>query len=163
RLNGDTFRFLAAEDVTRVMVNGALVVVLNRGQIYETILAGASTVTADKAILVTQYSNGTTFDGVTSDPFEVIIPPLEQFLPSYTITTPASGFSSNFVNVVAPSTTVGSVLLDGTPIPAASFTPIGTSGFQGAQLPITLGSHTLRAPLPFGLTTYGFDSFDSYG
>lgn len=163
RTGGDTFRVLASADVTSVFVNGAMVATLNRGQIYENVLTAASTITADKPVMVAQYSNSSSFDNVTSDPFEVLIPPFEQFLPGYTITTPATGFATNFVNVAAPAGAVGAITLDGAPIPAGDFTPIGASGFSGAQVPITLGSHTLAGPLPFGVTTYGFASFDSYG
>jgi uncharacterized protein (TIGR03382 family) len=163
RTAGDTFRILASQDATSVSIDGVPTTSLNRGHFYETVLTSASVINSDKPVLVTQYSNSSSFDGVTSDPFEVVVPPFEQFLASYTITTPASGFLANFVNVVTPTATVGSVLLDGIPIPAGSFSSIGSSGFSGAQVPIVLGGHTLSGPLPFGVIVYGFDSFDSYG
>jgi hypothetical protein len=93
----------------------------------------------------------------------MLIPPFEQFLAGYTVTTPASGFATNFINVVAPNAAVGSILLDGVAIPPAAYTPIGASGFSGAQRPVALGTHNLSGPLPFGAFMYGFDSFDSYG
>lgn len=163
RTGGDTFRVLAAQDVTTVSIDGSVIATLDRGGIYETILTNPATITADQPVLVTQYSNSSTFDGVTSDPFEVVIPPFEQFLASYTITTPATGFITNFVNVVAPNAAAGTIMLDGVVIPAANFTPIGSSGFSGTQEPITLGNHTLSGPIPFGITIYGFASYDSYG
>ncbi len=164
RLNGDTFRFLASTDNTVVKVNGTTVATLNRGRFFETIITGRSQVTSDKPILVAQYSNSSSYDNVTSDPFMMLIPPFEQFLGNYTITTPATGFAQNFVNVVAPSAAVGSIRLDGVIIPAASFIAVGSSGFSGAQVNIALGAHTLTSPnLPFGVFVYGFDSFDSYG
>jgi hypothetical protein len=163
RLNGDTFRFLASTADTEVRINGTLVATLDRGEVHEQIVSGAADIEATKPILVAQYSNGTNFDGVTSDPFMMLIPPSEQFLADYTITTPAVVFQTNFVNVVAPTAAVGSILLDGTAIPSASFTPIGSSGFSGAQVAIVPGSHRLTGSLPFGVFTYGFASFDSYG
>lgn len=163
RSGGDTFRVIASENGTNVAINGATVATLNRGQVHEQIIAGASVISADAPILVAQYSNGSTFDGVTSDPFMMLVPPFEQFLASYTVTTPATGFSSNFINLAVPDAAVGSVQLDGTVVPSSSFTPIGTSGFSAAQLPVELGSHTLDGPLPFGVLVYGFASFDSYG
>ena len=93
----------------------------------------------------------------------MLIPPFEQFLNKYTVTTPATGFATNFINVVAPNSAVGSTTLDGVAIPAAAFTAIGSSGFSGAQRPVALGSHTLGGPSPFGAFMYGFASFDSYG
>ncbi|HZC03371.1 MAG TPA: hypothetical protein VE844_19065 [Gammaproteobacteria bacterium] len=44
----------------------------------------------------------------------MLIPPFEQSLASYTVTTPASGFSTNFINIVAPAAAVGAITLDGT-------------------------------------------------
>jgi len=161
RTGGDTFRVLASQDVTTVSIDGAVAVTLNRGEIYETILSSPATITADAPVLVTQYSNSSGFDGVTSDPFQVVIPPFEQFLASYTITTPATGFTTNFVNVVAANAAIGTIMLDGIVIPAADFTPIGSSGFSGTQVAIALGSHALSGPIPFGITVYGFASYDS--
>lgn len=163
RQNGDTFRMVAGTNNTTVSINGAPVATLNRGQVHEQIVADPSHIVADKPILVAQYSNGSSYDNVTSDPFEVLIPPYEQFLASYTVTTPDSGFSQNFVNVVAPNSAVGNVTLDGTAIAAGNYTAIGTSGFSGATVAVSLGAHTLASTSPFGLTVYGFDSYDSYG
>lgn len=164
RRGGDTFRFLAAVNGTQVSVNGAVVATLNKGQFHERIINGSSVITATQPILVAQYSNSTSFDNVTSDPFMMLIPPYEQFLGNYTVSTPATGFRINFINVVAPNAAVGSVKLDGNVIPATSFTPIGSSGFSGAQLQVGLGTHNLTGGgFPFGVFVYGFDDFDSYG
>lgn len=163
RMNGDTFRFLASTDGTTVSVNGAVVAALNRGQLHERIITGPAQITSDQPILVAQYSNGRTFDGITGDPFMMLIPPFEQFLGGYTVSTPASGFVFNHINVVAPSAAVGAITLDGSPIPSSSFVTIGSSGFSGAQLSVSLGSHTLSGPLPFGVFVYGFNTDDSYG
>ena len=163
RTGGDTFRYLADTDNTTVQVNGAPVATLNRGQLFEQILTAPSVITSDKPILVTQYSNSTTFDGATSDPFEVLVPPFEQFLNSYTVTTPATGFTENFINVVAPTASLATINLDGVPVPGGSFTPIPDSTFSAAQLAVALGSHTLDGAQPFGVTVYGFAQADSYG
>jgi uncharacterized protein (TIGR03437 family) len=163
RLRGDTFRFLAKENGTTVTINGQSVATLNRGQTHEQLIDVGAQVRSNSPILVTQFSNGTQFDGVTSDPFMMIIPPFEQFQASYTVTTPATGFRSNFVTIVVPNDTTASTLLDGQPLPANQFTPIGNSGFSYARPSVTLGSHRLSGPRPFGVFVYGYDSFDSYG
>lgn len=163
RTGGDTFRVLASEDNTTVSINGSVVATLDRGEFHETILTVPSNINADNAVLVAQYSNGTSFDNVVSDPFEVIVPPFEQFLSGYTVTTPETGFNINFINIVVPDASVGAVLLDGSPIPAADYTSIAGTGFSGAAVEVALGSHTINGPSPFGITTYGFASADSYG
>ena len=93
RTGGDTFRILASTDGTVVSINGGTGIPLDRGQMHQQIIVGPSEITSTKPILVMQYSNGTTFDDVTSDPFQMMIPSSEQFLASYTVSTPASGFA----------------------------------------------------------------------
>lgn len=163
RTGGDTFRILASVNGTVVSVNGTAVATLNRGQFHQQTISGPASITATQPVLVAQYSNSSTFDSVTSDPFMMLIPPFEQFLASYTVTTPASGFTTNFINVVVPNASVGIVTLDGTPIAGAAYTAIPGTGFSGARVPVSLGTHTLGGPLPFGAFMYGFASFDSYG
>ena len=57
----------------------------------------------------------------------------------------------------------GSVLLDGAPLAAGSFTALAGTQYSTAHVPITVGSHTLIAPNPLGLYVYGYAAFDSYG
>ncbi len=163
RLNGDTWRILAGTNNTQVFIGGALVATLQRGQLHERIITTATTITATEPVLVAQYSNSTTFDGITSDPFMMLIPPFEQFLAGYTVTTPASGFGINYINVVVPTSSIGSIRLDGAAVPAASFTAIPGSSFSGAKLLVSLGSHTVAGSDPFGIFVYGFANADSYG
>jgi hypothetical protein len=163
RLNGDTFRMLASENNTTVKVNGSTVATLNTGQVHTQLIDGSSEVTSDKPLLLAQFSNGSTFDGVTSDPFMMLIPPTEQFLASYTVTTPATGFAQNFLNLVVPTPAVASVMVDAAPLPGGTFTAIGSSGYSGAQIDVGLGAHTASAALPLGVYAYGFDTDDSYG
>ena len=165
--SGDTFRFMASENGTTVKVNGSAVATVNAGQFYETILTAASQINSNNPIQVMQYSNGSSFDGASADPFDITIPPYEQFLNSYTVTTEPNGADSaitnNYINVVAPTSEIGSVTLDGAPIPASDFAPIGSSSFSGAQLAVAFGDHNLAGPLPFGVTVYGYGGFDGYG
>jgi IgGFc binding protein/Bacterial Ig-like domain (group 1) len=163
RAHGDTFRFLASADGTHVSVNGTPLATLMRGQFFEHIIPVPAHISADQPILVAQYANGSEFDRRTGDPFMMLIPLTEQFLENYTVTTPTAGFESHFVNVVAPDTAIDTLALDGLAIPAASFVPIGASGFSGAQVPLTAGSHTVTGALPFGISVYGFAVLESYG
>lgn len=167
RTMGDTYRILAAQDGTTVNLDGASseTFTLNAGEFEQRVLTGSYRITADQPILVAQYSNGSDWDGVTSDPFMMLIPSAEQFVSAYTFATPGMGFPANYANVVPLTTdaTAGDVVLDGTAVPAASFTPLAGTPYSAAQLPITIGSHTLTAPNPLGLYVYGYASFDSYG
>ncbi|MBK7447464.1 MAG: T9SS type A sorting domain-containing protein [Ignavibacteria bacterium] len=164
RLNGDTWRIMASQANTTVTINAIVQPVLaSPGDYIEINLAIQSIITSDKAVLVAQYSNGSSWDGVTSDPFMMLIPPYEQFLANYTVSTADINLPINYINIAVPNAVVGSLTLDGVPVPVVNYTPIGASGFSGAKLSVGLGSHTLSATLPFGLFDYGFGSFDSYG
>ena len=164
--NGDTFRFLAQADDTHVLVNHQEVAVLQTGQFFEQIIKQPSEISANHPILTLQYANSLIFaNNSNTDPSMIVVPPFEQFGGSYTINTPTSNFPSNFVNVIAPTSAVqgAGILLDGAPISAAYFQPIGTSPFSGAQVSVEVGPHTLTAGLPFGLWVYGFNAADAYG
>lgn len=163
RLAGDRWRILASDNATNVVINGTPQAPINAGQFIEVVLATNSIISSDKPVMLAQFSQSQFVDGVVSDPFMMLVMPVEQFLPSYTITTPLSGFPNNFLNLVVPNSAVGTVMFDGVSIPPGSFTPIGASGYSGMKLPIAIGSHSLSASLPFGCSVYGFGDFDSYG
>lgn len=162
RVNGDTWRMMASQNGTNVSINGVPQTVINTGDKIEAVLTAQSIISSDKPILVAQYSNGSSFSGNPGDPFMMIIPPYEQYLAGYTLTT-VTGYVAHYINVVAPNSVVGTLTLDLIPVPVVEFTPIGVSGFSGAQLPVDPGSHSLAASLPFGAFQYGFNNDDSYG
>ena len=88
---------------------------------------------------------------------------VEQYLDAYTVTTPATGFTGHYINVIIRTASISSAQMDGQPIPSFAFTPIGSTGFSGAQLTVAVGSHHLAASTPFAVTVYGFAEFESYG
>ena len=167
RVLGDTFRILADQNGTQVQLEGSSPesITLNAGEFAERNLIGSYRISANAPVLVAQFSNGTQWDGATSDPFMMLIPSAAQFIRSYTFATPSTGFPTNFANVVALTTdvTAGMVLLDGTPLPAPMFTPLPGATHSAAQVPISVGTHTLSAPNPVGLYVYGYEGWDSYG
>lgn len=165
RRRGEVFRVLASEDNTQVMVNGDPVATLQRGQHHELLLTDPSEITADAPVLLAQYSPGQGFDGVISDPFMMLIPPSEQFLNSYDFITltQSVGFRNSFVNVIAPTSALDSMLLDNTPVDTTLFEPVGQTGFSSAQIELEPGSHNIRSLESFGIYVYGFGSYDSYG
>jgi len=162
RLNGDSFRFVASVDGTQINKDGVTIATLNAGQYYETIITGSSYIEATQPIMALQYSNGTTYDGVTSDPFMTLVPAINQFDTRHIINTP-SGFT-NYVNIVVPTANIGNITMDGTLINSSNFTPVtGNTAYSTAQLSITEGSHVLSSSVAFGLVGYGYAQYDSYG
>lgn len=162
KTNGDTWKFLASQNNTIININGIAQAPVIRGKFLEKILLTQSFIESDKPILVTQYANGTACTGNRADPFMWLIPSLEQSLASFTLIT-VSDFENNYINIVVPNSIVGLLTLDGDPVSASKYSPIGASGFSNAQIQVSEVSHSLDAKLAFGAFQYGFNSDDSYG
>jgi len=167
RLAGDTFRVMALVDGTTVTTNGvAISTTLNRGKFVEFQLTKASQITANSPILVAQYADSSDFDLVlNSDPFMILVPPVAFFGPSYLVTAPSTDFTGNFLNLMVPSGSEGQVLLDGTFVSPTLFSAIGSSGYSGAQVPVSVGTHSVATTnnVAFGLIAYGWSLYDGYG
>ncbi|MGN6134710.1 MAG: Ig-like domain-containing protein, partial [Aureliella sp.] len=163
RPGGDTFRIMAQSDHTEVRINGQLVRTLDAGQFDERLLTSASLIEGSAPLLVAQYANSSAFDGAIGDPFMMLVPSYEQYVSDITLSTPSDAFDINFVNLVVPASAIGSVTLDGSPVAAPLFSRIATSDYSSAQIPISVGSHRVRADAPLGVSVYGFAPFDAYG
>lgn len=163
RLNGDFFRVLASESNTNVQINGVAQAPLDSNQYLEVNLTDPASILSDKPVLVAQYSASSTFDGVTGDPFMMLVPPHEQYCSTYVAKTPATGFSGNFLNIVSPNEAVGSITLNGVPIPAINFTPVAGSNFSIAKIPVSPGDYVLNSDFRFGCHVYGFNFLEGYG
>ncbi len=120
-------------------------------------------VSADNAILVVQYMQGqASVPSGSGDPAMALDVPSAQFRKSY-IFYASNTYDTNFVNVIAPSG--ASVTLDGTPLPAASFSPIGASGETVARVELPAGQsevHQIDSPKPFGIVVYGYGRYTSF-
>ncbi len=171
RLHGDTFRFLAATNGTRLAINGKIVASLDRGQFYEQIIEGPAEILASQPILVAQYAHGLEYDGQIGDPFMMLVPALEQLGGDCVLSTPSfwvwrdmqtEDIFTDFLNLIVRTNGVGLIQLDDAFVPAEQFQLIGSSGYAGAQLPINPGTHHLFAPVPFSASLYGWALCDAY-
>jgi hypothetical protein len=164
RENGDSFRVLASEDATNIEINGAFEATLNRGEFFETILTTSSTIESTAPVLLAQFMQGNEAVGpqFLGDPSMMIIPPREQFLGDYTVSTPASGFNSNYLNLVVDGNGLETIALDGLLIPPGAFSPIPGTNFNSAQLEVELGTYSLTCNTAFGVFVYGTNNEDSY-
>lgn len=163
-----TFRVLASQDRTRVFKDQTLVAVLNAGEYYEEPNATEHVqLSADKPILVAQYSQGFGNGDEVGDPMMILISPTQQFVSRYRIATPIQGSWDHYVNIVAPEQAIGTIRLDGRPIPPNQFERIGISSYFIAPVRLSYGTHTITGDEPFGLYSYGFgyrsDAYDAYG
>ena len=164
RTKGDTYRVLADQDNTVVTVDGQQVATIDAGGFWEGILppdvttAGnqGTVIQTSKPALVAQFGNGQRYDFASgTDPLMMLIPPYQQYLNDYLFALPdVPSMGSFHINVVAPTTAIPALRLNGNPIDAAEFAAIGNTGFSGAQLNVSPGNYRLRSPQSFGANVY---------
>jgi hypothetical protein len=99
--------------------------------------------------------------GDTGDPALTLAVPVEQYRTEYLFHAPIN-YEVQYVNVTAPNGAL--VELDGRPV---TLTPIGTTGWSMARVPLDLGprgdgNHTIRSSMGFGITVYGYGQYTSY-
>lgn len=165
RPNGTIYRILASEDNTTVTLNGVVEGTINSREFIQTDpLNGNVHFSANNPIFVTQYMTGQSYPGATlGDPAMGNMIPSEQYLADYTFSTVGgSQFAQNFVTVIAANSDVGSLLLDGAPIPASDYSPVPGVPFSAAVIELSQGTHTTSSNTPHGITVQGYNNFDSY-
>ncbi|MCX7909492.1 MAG: outer membrane beta-barrel protein [Ignavibacteria bacterium] len=162
-----TFRVLANEPDTRVFVDGKLIRTLNGGEFFDSLVNKPLQITANKPILVAQFSHGYNIGDSIGDPMMLLVSPTQQFLKSYRFATPVNGEWRHFINVVIPTVAIRSLRLNGAPVDSSLFEQIGISRYSIGYIQVEYGSHFIEADLPFGMYSYGFgygkDAYDAYG
>lgn len=174
RTKGDTYRVLADRDDTVVTVNGVHKATLAAGEFYEAVLPEGATdaslagvlIETSKPGFVSQYGNGTSFDGTRGDPLMMSVPPAGQYLKEYVVAAPdvnATPAMTAYINLVAPTASVGQVLLDGSAVAPSDFVPVAGSDFSVAQIPVPAGQHSISSPQPVGVNVYELGDTDGFG
>lgn len=179
----DIYRVVAAFDSTNVYVDGQFQQMLMRGWIMERPLLAAHLVTTSNPSITVQYKKTSGIGGGADitrrgDPAMMLVPPAEQFMDKYRfisiqayiydivggkVTPIDSVYLEQWLNVVIPTVSLGSLTLDGVPIDQTKFLPIGTSSYSWARLPMRDGVHEIQADTNFGIYVYGYGDANSYG
>jgi hypothetical protein len=163
-----TFRVIASQNQTKVFEDSRLVAVMRAGEFYENLNVSRHVqITADKPVLVAQFAQGFKNGDSVGDPMMILVSPTQQFLNEYRIATPIRGDWHHYINLVAPTSSIQQIRLNGRKIDSVLFAVLGESRYSIAQVPIPFGSHVIRSETPFGLYSYGFgfksDAYDAYG
>lgn len=168
----DVGRVVASQDGTQVLRDGVSLANLNKGQFFDFAFArtgvGAHRITANKPIAFLHLTSGSgSYTGlslptVSGDPAMSIQPSVEQYLSSYVVSTPSTGFPVNVVTIVARQSDKALVTRGGYAIGATNFVDIPSTSFAVARIAIALGTHYFRAPSGFMLQVAGYNDTDSY-
>ncbi len=157
----DVIRIVAVEDSTIVSI-GETQISLSAGEVYETRLAASTAVLSNQPIQLAQFATGSQLDQV-GDPFMVLVPPTEQFLSSYILSSEFPRTNDNYLGLTVPNSIIGDIKINGDYVDPAKFVAVAGSEFSVANLSVDEGGNTVTGPLPFGVTAYGFSYDESYG
>ncbi len=175
RLITDVFSVAAWTESTVVQVNGVTVATLNRGQTYTSTLSptfSAAIVSASKPVMVAQQINRKHatepgyFSGslsTTGDPSIVYLPPTNQLLKRYLVTTPPKAeFPINYALISIPTQSKDKLFINGNLIDPTKFVDHPGGVYSYAQIDLAIGSNVFESVAEFGLVAMGVDSADSY-
>ncbi len=185
RQKGSFFRIFAKEPNTKLSINGVPYSTLSTvggeegfGWLeYRALGKDVVEFSADKPIYVAQYNPSQYYDNVPSDPFYLMLTPVEQYHNRLTFSTPGEGFRKNFLNLVCDEdgyqqieiTVAGENQweplwkMEGVGVPKKFPSKINGKEYLGVSIDMKLGVYQMRGPSPFGGHLYGFSSFTSYG
>lgn len=162
----NTVRVVAATDDTVVTLNESVVVAtLGAGEFYEFLLSEpAARIQTSNPALVAQYLSGATTAGDEGDPAMSFVPGTETWLAEYAVATPAGdeAFAANLINVVIPTSAIGSLRLNGAAVDVSLFTAIAGTDLSVANIDIDPGILRAQASAAFQLSVFGYDFFDSF-
>ncbi|MEO6849635.1 MAG: PKD domain-containing protein, partial [Mucilaginibacter sp.] len=100
------------------------------------------------------------------DPEMIYLNPLEQTIDDVTLySTNNYQIFKNYINVVIPTDAVATFTIDGAP-PNANFIFAQVPGnplYSYIQIPVSVGTHHIKASKGFNAIAYGFGNLESYG
>ena len=181
--NSNKWRVLVKDPATVVKRNGVIINPLTLvvpGNYYEfgvtngTGSSGASYIESDQPVMVAQYmlsTSGTGCSGLAApggngDPEMIYISPLEQGIKSARFyNTTQSAITSNYINVILPTTGLSSLRIDGSGTFTDVFAHPFLTGYSCVRhnLPAAAGQHSIISDSAFNAITYGLGSVESYG
>lgn len=170
RTAGDVIRVYAGTDGTTVNVNGVLVATLNQGAFYETSRTAAARIVTNPQTMVAQFAKGCKAEAnpdpnsCYGDPFMLTVPPTDQWAARFDAVVPQLNASyQHFLGIVAPTSAVGQIRINGQLVPVASFTAIPGTPYSGANVLRAPGLQRVTATQPIAVSVYGFRDSESYG
>lgn len=171
----DRYRVLAAFDNTEVYIDGILIRTLNAREFFEADIVKAQWITATGPIMVAQFkksSNESSGVDNTGDPFMIVNSPVEQYLKRYhcfNVKAWEGGQqdiygAEQFLTVIVPTDSIGTVKLNGVPIPPNRFKPLSITSYSYTdRLQVQTGINTVEANVGIGVYVYGYGLANSYG
>jgi len=161
----DVFRIVGQQNGTIFTINGGAPQGVNAGGVYEQDISVPSFIDSNHPISVAQFSKSSMSDGiVNSDPFVIMINPLEQTIRRIVFNSFVSPvITTYYVNIVTRTAYTNLITLDGASITSSFAVVPGNPAYSYAQITITQGNHILNTDSGMVANVYGYGPWESYG
>jgi len=177
----DLFRVLFSADNTDLYINNNFVGKFDAGEFYESPLKEAVYIQATDPILVAGYKKTSKDDDIfnidsDSDPFMMIIPPIEQYLDEYLVTniqawefnnswvdTYEGVYSLHYITIIAHKDDLDSIFIDNIIVNSNLFKKFPGVDYYYANIRVNEGSHRIKSSGKIGVYIYGYGYANSYG
>jgi gliding motility-associated-like protein len=160
-----SYRILARDNATSVVIDGGAPIVLNAGQYHQVLNATQpACITADKPISTTQTLQGQTCSAY-GDPSLLVLTPDDRPSTTALFTTLTTNQASyaHLISVLVPTTAASLVTLDGAPVAASLFAAYpACPSWSVAKVPVTTGTHAVSCPAGLVAYAYGYGIGESY-
>ena len=176
--NRNYYRVCVQDPTSVVKRNGVVLTGIIKNFFYEFLdSTGGDYITSDKPIMVAQYTpnksqcwnipTSSPSPPVYGDPEMFYLSPIEQGQKSVLFyTSRKSGIDYVYANIHLPTTAIGSLLVDGSPVPAANIKAHPNLPGYSVALTRFIGAaaqHRITCDSTFTSTVYGLGNYESYG
>lgn len=169
--DADRYRVLASEDGTSVTIDVLGSFQLDRGEFNEFVLTKnqASRITADKPVLVAQFSQSQSIDQLPGDPSMIVLSSTSQSKNNVTFEAyDLRSITSHYINIISKTNQVANLRFDGASFSTLGyfFQPFAGTDYSFVQMPVVRGTHTLlntQGDQGFLAYVYGFGELESFG
>ncbi len=159
-----TFRVLAAQNGTQVSIDGGAPITLNAGQNHEVNAAlSAVCITANLPVSVAQHMEGFNCAGQGDPAMLELLPDERRSTSAFWSTVVSPQITTHAISVALPTTNIGQLTIDGSPVSPALFTAYaGCAGWSHAKVTVSAGTHRIAAASGFLAYATGTGTGESY-
>jgi gliding motility-associated-like protein len=160
----DRYAIVADKSNTTITINGTPTTITNAGANYEADLTTPLNITADKPIAIAIFAVGGSCGGTSGDPMMMWVTPIEQNIISIIFVAQSSAIINNhYVSIVAKTSTIGSIKLNGTNIGSLFATVPSNTKYSYVKKSVSPGANTITSDSGFTAYAYGYGNYESYG
>jgi hypothetical protein len=159
-----SIKIVGQDENNILVINGNEGILLNRGESYENDAMNENvTIKSGKPVIVTQYSQGNRNGDSVGDPMMLLVRPESIYQLNYLVNVPELPSFESFVNISIPKDGLADLTIDGVKVDTQKFNEFYDTTMMTGTIKLKPGAHIIKSSLPFGISVYGFGSFDAYG